>query len=69
MGDQSSAAVDDMPAAQLAAVIPAFNEARTITTLVLQVRERAIAIVVDDGSTDNTAALAEAAGAYVVRHP
>ena len=69
MGDQSSAAVDDMPAAQLAAVIPAFNEARTITALVHQVRERAIAIVVDDGSTDNTAALAEAAGAYVVRHP
>lgn len=69
MGDQSCAAGDDMPAAQLAAVIPAFNEAQTITALVLQVRERAIAIVVDDGSTDDTAALAQAAGAYVVRHP
>jgi len=69
MGDQSCAPGDDMPAAQLAVVIPAFNEAQTITALVLQVRERAIAIVIDDGSTDNTAALARAAGAYVVRHP
>jgi len=50
-------------------VIPAFNEARTIKAVVLQVRQRAIAIVVDDGSTDDTAALAQAAGAYVVSHP
>ncbi len=58
-----------MSAQQLAAVIPAFNEARTIKAVVLQVRQRAIAIVVDDGSTDDTAALAQAAGAHVVSHP
>ncbi len=69
MSDQSCAAGDGMSAPQLAAVIPAFNEARTIEAVVLQVRQRAIAIVVDDGSTDDTAALAQAAGAYVVSHP
>ena len=69
VNDQSCAAGDCTPAPQLAAVIPAFNEARTIKAVVLQVRQRAIAIVVDDGSTDDTAALAQAAGAYVVRHP
>lgn len=69
MSDQSCAAGDGMSAPQLAAVIPAFNEARTIKAVVLQVRQRAIAIVVDDGSTDDTAVLAQAAGAYVVSHP
>jgi len=69
MGDQTFAADDDKTALRLAAVIPAFNEARTITSVVDQVRQRALAIVVDDGSTDDTAALAQAAGAHVVRHP
>ncbi len=69
MGDQTYAAGDDKKALRLAAVIPAFNEARTIATVVHQVSQRAIAIVVDDGSTDDTAALAQAAGAHVVRHP
>ncbi len=54
---------------RLAAVIPAFNEERSIEAVVRQVRRRALAIVVDDGSTDNTAALARAAGAHVVSHP
>ncbi len=53
---------------RLAAVIPAFNEARSIQLVVQQVSQRALAIVVDDGSTDDTAALARAAGAHVVSH-
>ena len=53
---------------QLAAVIPAFNEERSIEAVVRQVSQRALAIVVDDGSTDDTAVLASAAGAYVVSH-
>ena len=65
----SFAAGSDIPAPQLAAVIPAYNEARSIEALVRQVSQRALAIVVDDGSTDGTAALARAAGAHVVRHP
>jgi glycosyltransferase involved in cell wall biosynthesis len=51
------------------AVIPAYNEERFIGSVVLQTRRHADAvIVVDDGSTDATAEIAEAAGATVVRH-
>lgn len=53
---------------RMAAVIPAFNEARSIQAVVQQVSQHAFAIVVDDGSTDQTAALARAAGAHVVSH-
>jgi len=53
----------------LAAVIPAFNEERSIEAVVLQVSQRTLAIVVDDGSSDDTAVLARAAGAHVVSHP
>ena len=53
-------------------VIPAKNEAGAIGKAVAGARERypdAEIIVVDDGSTDDTADVAEAAGATVVRHP
>ncbi len=51
------------------AVIPAYNEERFIGSVVLQARHYADrVIVVDDGSTDGTAELAEAAGAVVLRH-
>ena len=50
-------------------VIPAYNEDRFIGSLVLKVREYVnTVIVVDDGSTDNTAVVANAAGAIVVQH-
>jgi glycosyltransferase involved in cell wall biosynthesis len=52
-----------------AAVIPCFNEARTIASLVEAVsRQLPFVLVVDDGSTDNSAALAEDAGAMVICH-
>lgn len=54
---------------RLAAVIPAYNEERSIEALVRHVSQRALAIVVDDGSTDDTAALARSAGAHVISHP
>ena len=53
-----------------AAVIPCFNEAASITGVVTRVRLRLpTAIVVDDGSTDDTAPKAAAAGGEVLRHP
>jgi glycosyltransferase involved in cell wall biosynthesis len=53
----------------IVAVIPAYNEERYIGSVVLKVRKQVdIVIVVDDGSTDLTAEIAEAAGAVVMRH-
>ena len=52
-----------------AVVIPCFNESATIAPLVVAIRQRFhLVIVVDDGSTDNTACEAGEAGACVVRH-
>ncbi|MDD5469267.1 MAG: glycosyltransferase family 2 protein [Candidatus Peribacteraceae bacterium] len=51
------------------AVIPAYNEERTIETVVRGVQQYVdIVLVVDDGSTDRTSMLAEAAGAKIIRH-
>ncbi|HUV89197.1 MAG TPA: glycosyltransferase family 2 protein [Anaerolineae bacterium] len=53
----------------IVAVIPAYNEERYIGSVVLKTRKHVdTVIVVDDGSTDLTAEIAEAAGAVVVRH-
>jgi glycosyltransferase involved in cell wall biosynthesis len=49
--------------------IPAYNEARYVGSIVLQARQYVDeVIVVDDGSSDNTARVAELAGATVIRH-
>ena len=49
--------------------ISAYNEARYVGSIVLQARQYVDeVIVVDDGSTDNTAKVAELAGATVIRH-
>jgi glycosyltransferase involved in cell wall biosynthesis len=54
---------------ELVAIIPAHNEERFIGSVVLNARKHTgTVIVVDDGSTDATAEIAEAAGAIVVRH-
>lgn len=58
-----------LPTRPVVAAIPAYNEARFIGSIVIQVRRYVdIVIVVDDGSDDQTAAIAEAAGALVLRH-
>ncbi len=61
----------------LTVVIPAFNEGQSIKAVVEDVKKELLqdanaftkqVIVVDDGSSDNTAQQADLAGAYVVRH-
>lgn len=57
---------------QVSVVIPAFNEADAIAEVIRDLRAEADwheILVVDDGSTDATAGLAEAAGARVIRQP
>ena len=49
-------------------VIPAFNESATVNQIVARSTAYGVAIVVDDGSTDNTGELAKRAGAVVVVH-
>jgi glycosyltransferase involved in cell wall biosynthesis len=54
---------------RVVAVIPAYNEDRFIGSVVLKSLPRVDAlIVVDDGSADQTAAVATEAGAHVIRH-
>jgi len=52
----------------VAIVIPAFNEAATVADIVRSVKPFGLPVVVDDGSVDQTATVARAAGAEVVRH-
>lgn len=52
-----------------AAVIPCLNEAVAIADLIAAVRKLVPSVfVIDDGSQDNTSALAKGAGAEVLRH-
>jgi polyisoprenyl-phosphate glycosyltransferase len=61
----------------ISVVVPAFNEVDAIEDTIAELREMfakaelndAEIVVVDDGSTDGTADLAEKAGVKVVRHP
>src|SRR5215211_9366493 len=54
------------------AIVPAYNEAGMVGRVVRDVLREAPdfdVLVIDDGSTDATAAEAEAEGAVVIRHP
>jgi len=57
-----------MDRSRIAIVIPAFNESATITGVVKNAALYGLPIVVNDGSTDGTEALAKSAGAFVVTH-
>ena len=55
---------------KIACVIPAFNEAKNIESVITSVRPFVDEIIViDDRSLDNTADLAQANGVTVLRHP
>lgn len=54
---------------KISAVIPAYNEARTIGAIILELRKCSLVdeiIVVDDGSDDDTAEVSRTAGARII---
>lgn len=55
--------------AYLLALIPAWNEAGRLEQIVRRAGRHLAVLVVDDGSTDDTALVAREAGAEVVSHP
>ncbi len=61
---------DGPSAAAVLAIVPAYNEERSVGEVVRALRDNGYeAVVIDDGSTDGTAAAAASAGAAVVRLP
>jgi glycosyltransferase involved in cell wall biosynthesis len=61
--------ISPMTNPMIIAAIPAYNEDTAIGSVVLRAKQYAdTVIVVDDGSADATAAIAELAGAVVIRH-
>ena len=60
---------NEQPNPGIIAAIPCFNEERFIGSVVLKAKNYVDQVmVIDDGSTDNTAMVSEQAGAMVVRH-
>jgi glycosyltransferase involved in cell wall biosynthesis len=71
-GDSACAIADRYTMSSYSVVIPAYQEEDGIASVIATIRAHNPAceiIVVDDGSTDRTAAVAEKAGAVVLRHP
>ena len=55
--------------AKITAILPAYNEELCISSIILCSKKYVDKIiVVDDGSTDNTAKIAKLAGAQVISH-
>jgi glycosyltransferase involved in cell wall biosynthesis len=59
--------MDHKHEARIVAIIPAYNEGARVAAVVSGAAEFLPTLVVDDGSTDDTVAQAEAAGATVIR--
>lgn len=59
-----------MNPASVFVIIPAYNEAKTIAAVLASLRPLGFTlIVVDDGSSDETVAIAKSGGATVLKHP
>ncbi len=65
---QVSVAIMNIPIDKRAVIIPALNEAASISSVVMQARKYGSVFVINDGSTDDTANIAKAAGATIVNH-
>jgi glycosyltransferase involved in cell wall biosynthesis len=65
--DRQGAQQEASTAAQVVALIPAYQAAHLLTPVVAEAAKHLPVVVVDDGSTDDTSGAAAAAGATVVR--
>ena len=55
---------------KICAIIPAFNEAEAIAGVIRGIKKFGVdAVVIDDGSTDETSLIAEKEKAHVIHHP
>ncbi len=62
-------ALDALPQLKVIAAIPAYNEANHITSIIKETEKYVDQVlVIDDGSTDGTGRIAQAAGATVIKH-
>ena len=62
--------MESQDASRILVCIPAYNEAETISEIILKSKKYASDVIVyDDGSTDDTYEVAKAAGAIVIRNP
>ncbi len=57
-----------MERSEIAIIIPALNESKTIYSVVQKVQKFGTPIVIDDGSIDETYSLAKEAGANLIKH-
>lgn len=57
-----------MEGSELAIIIPAYNEEKTISDIINSAKEYGVVIVVNDNSSDNTIKVAESSGAIVCSH-
>jgi len=65
----SNQTIAEVNAIQTVAIIPAYNESEHIVGVIYEAKKYVDqVIVIDDGSYDNTAELADVAGALVVKH-
>ena len=57
-----------MERSEIAILIPALNESKTIFSVIQKIQKFGIPFVIDDGSTDKTDIIAKKAGANLIKH-